>query len=815
MITPYQKPEDKDAKASNFWTNLAGKLGLKAPLVRQASASEEKTHRLSDGIQLHSARVEKAPANVSRTDKISSMADQAKISASLLERYSGVFHRATAELGQSERVKAADRLSRIEEDMAAFKDKLLGLGGGEKAMADLVGEVSAKADSLSGACVQLRGKVDALSMAQAQSIENAFLVLSDAKTEIDKIKGQSSEGAGLAMTMEMGAPMEGGADLEIGGDLPDMPLAPEGEEEEEAAPSAIAGYIPAFVKKAADAAYNDLRCIHTKLSLVDSMLNALVSELNVSDMLGPSPMAGAGMPPEGMPPMEEMPGEEKAPAPFGSTPDDDSEKDRSESGLTAGKSGRIKTAASGDPGDTEPGNTIYKDIGKCRDCVWFESDWTHETYRDKCKHCTHASLGGAIEHFWPKSQQVVMWMPQWSAPEAKKKAFVGTLGLTQTATKVSEAALNIASEILEYCEHTAVSLGSGLMEYFQDPVVAKSMPVIAGEVASEIMRQTGVEIAITASKAKEWGRKKVVLSARLRRSDIPADFPVQPLGPGENPPGKTTCGQCGLSWDDDKPTSWTPTPSGRCPYEYHHVYEEEVGEPQGMEEADEPKNPFGLGGSASANGEVIIACDPTLIQLAKGEKRKIKELREQLHGEKDAAKIKSINDAIDSLYSRMDSDKERRIKSKEQREEKRKKAQEAADKEPAKLPEPATASFKGTLCLAKKSDHEDGGMHDPADDMSHGLGRGQGHTKNFKVVAVSTNQNSFGLHGVIMIAEDGEAWKAAHGSLELPKQGDMLKIDLGAWGASGFEIPEKLPAPPADVIAQVWGKQASSAGRSL
>lgn len=52
---------------------------------------------------------------------------------------------------------------------------------------------------------------------------------------------------------------------------------------------------------------------------------------------------------------------------------------------------------------------------------------------------------------------------------------------------------------------------------------------------------------------------------------IPKDFPVQPLKPGENPPGKTTCGTCGLSWDDDLPTTWTPTPSGRCPFEYFHV----------------------------------------------------------------------------------------------------------------------------------------------------------------------------------------------------------------------------------------------------
>lgn len=51
---------------------------------------------------------------------------------------------------------------------------------------------------------------------------------------------------------------------------------------------------------------------------------------------------------------------------------------------------------------------------------------------------------------------------------------------------------------------------------------------------------------------------------------IPPDHPVQPLGPDDNPQGKATCGVCGLSWDDDKATGMTPTPSGRCPFEYFH-----------------------------------------------------------------------------------------------------------------------------------------------------------------------------------------------------------------------------------------------------
>lgn len=55
-----------------------------------------------------------------------------------------------------------------------------------------------------------------------------------------------------------------------------------------------------------------------------------------------------------------------------------------------------------------------------------------------------------------------------------------------------------------------------------------------------------------------------------RHTPIPPDHPVQPLAPDQLVPGRTTCGYCGLSWDDDQPTSLTPVPSARCPFEYFH-----------------------------------------------------------------------------------------------------------------------------------------------------------------------------------------------------------------------------------------------------
>ena len=62
------------------------------------------------------------------------------------------------------------------------------------------------------------------------------------------------------------------------------------------------------------------------------------------------------------------------------------------------------------------------------------------------------------------------------------------------------------------------------------------------------------------------------VSPEAVRRRIPADFPVQPLRPGQNVPDRciATCGTCGLSWNDCTSTSMTPTPAGRCPFEAFH-----------------------------------------------------------------------------------------------------------------------------------------------------------------------------------------------------------------------------------------------------
>jgi hypothetical protein len=97
--------------------------------------------------------------------------------------------------------------------------------------------------------------------------------------------------------------------------------------------------------------------------------------------------------------------------------------------------------------------------------------------------------------------------------------------------------------------------------------------------------------------------------------------------------------------------------------------------------------------------------------------------------------------------------------------------------------------------------------------------------KIFRVAAVSSNANSFGLHQFILIAEDGTAWKACGNYLkvrDLPKGAEVTAIMLhnGNPYFEGFELQETMPEAidgqgrtispvgraPADVVKQVWSK---------
>jgi hypothetical protein len=82
-------------------------------------------------------------------------------------------------------------------------------------------------------------------------------------------------------------------------------------------------------------------------------------------------------------------------------------------------------------------------------------------------------------------------------------------------------------------------------------------------------------------------------------------------------------------------------------------------------------------------------------------------------------------------------------------------------------------------------------------------------TKPFRVASVSSNLNSFGLTGMILMARDGEAYEIGASSLYVKKKGDVVRVPVvGKFGRNfaslGFEIPRKLPDAPAGVVEEVW-----------
>ncbi len=100
-----------------------------------------------------------------------------------------------------------------------------------------------------------------------------------------------------------------------------------------------------------------------------------------------------------------------------------------------------------------------------------------------------------------------------------------------------------------------------------------------------------------------------------------------------------------------------------------------------------------------------------------------------------------------------------------------------------------------------------------------------------KIAAISSQSNSFGLSGHVLVARDGRAWEAARcrytPGQDAPKgaeltlheaaEGETLRecawfnstqphdvCRVTNWAALGFEIPRALPKCPANVLAQIW-----------
>jgi len=90
---------------------------------------------------------------------------------------------------------------------------------------------------------------------------------------------------------------------------------------------------------------------------------------------------------------------------------------------------------------------------------------------------------------------------------------------------------------------------------------------------------------------------------------------------------------------------------------------------------------------------------------------------------------------------------------------------------------------------------------------------GKTRRKAFKVAAVSSNMNSFGLTGMILIGRDGEAWEVAANSIYLRQRGSVLQVSGRNFATLGFELPTRLPSAPRKVIAEVWQNRKEQHGR--
>lgn len=84
-------------------------------------------------------------------------------------------------------------------------------------------------------------------------------------------------------------------------------------------------------------------------------------------------------------------------------------------------------------------------------------------------------------------------------------------------------------------------------------------------------------------------------------------------------------------------------------------------------------------------------------------------------------------------------------------------------------------------------------------------------SKAFCVASRSSNVNAFGLHGLILVARNGEAWEVARylysDEFAFFEKGSVRTFPLvnGAPVFVGCEIPRRLPDAPANVVAEVWG----------
>ncbi len=92
--------------------------------------------------------------------------------------------------------------------------------------------------------------------------------------------------------------------------------------------------------------------------------------------------------------------------------------------------------------------------------------------------------------------------------------------------------------------------------------------------------------------------------------------------------------------------------------------------------------------------------------------------------------------------------------------------------------------------------------------------------KLFRVAAVSSNANSFGLTGIVLMARDGQAWEVGRvqfgqntpwkTGMEIPVSVD--ENDRPLWHYMGVEIPRQLSTAPLKIARFAWRKDRFTPG---
>ena len=79
-----------------------------------------------------------------------------------------------------------------------------------------------------------------------------------------------------------------------------------------------------------------------------------------------------------------------------------------------------------------------------------------------------------------------------------------------------------------------------------------------------------------------------------------------------------------------------------------------------------------------------------------------------------------------------------------------------------------------------------------------------------KVVAVSSNYNSFGLRNMVFVTDHGQGWQAAANDINVLKRGDIILVpsdgDIGLHLTGfNFEIPSRLtPDPSVELVREAF-----------